>query len=181
MVTQYGMSSLGPVVLGRQRHEVFLGRDLGEERNYSDQIAYAIDEEVTKIVEQCYARVKNLLSEKLDTLRLVAETLLEREVMDGHDLAVLLGEEPAEESKAGAETAASQGAALPENSGSAGETAEAAAESPAMPSESTETPPAGTEPGPADSSRVSGEQDVGGETSAEDASLKQESQKENSK
>lgn len=181
MVTQYGMSSLGPVVLGRQRHEVFLGRDLGEERNYSDQIAYAIDEEVTKIVEQCYARVKNLLSEKLDTLRLVAETLLEREVMDGHDLAVLLGEEPAEESKAGAETAASQGAASPENSGSAGETADAAAESSAMPSESTETPPAGTEPGPADSSRVSGEQDVGGETSAEDASLKQESQKENSK
>jgi cell division protease FtsH len=181
MVTQYGMSSLGPVVLGRQRHEVFLGRDLGEERNYSDQIAYAIDEEVTKIVEQCYARVKNLLSEKLDTLRLVAETLLEREVMDGHDLAVLLGEEPAEESKAGAETAVSQGAASPENSGSAGETADAAAESSAMPSESTETPPAGTEPGPADSSRVSGEQDVGGETSAEDASLKQESQKENSK
>jgi cell division protease FtsH len=100
MVTQYGMSSLGPVVLGRQRHEVFLGRDLGEERNYSDQIAYAIDEEVTKIVEQCYDRVKKLLSEKLDTVKLVAETLLEREVMDGHDLAVLLGEEPAEEKKA---------------------------------------------------------------------------------
>ena len=99
MVTQYGMSSLGPVVLGRQRHEVFLGRDLGEERNYSDQIAYAIDEEVTKIVEECYSRVKSLLTERLETLKLVAEALLEREVMDARDLAVLLGEEPAEAPK----------------------------------------------------------------------------------
>ncbi|MBP3836291.1 MAG: cell division protein FtsH, partial [Pyramidobacter sp.] len=105
MVTQYGMSSLGPVVLGRQRHEVFLGRDLGEDRNYSDQIAFAIDEEVRKIVEDCYQRVKKLLSENMDTVKLVAETLLEREVMDGHDLAVLLGEEPAEpEKKPEAET-----------------------------------------------------------------------------
>ena len=105
MVTQYGMSSLGPVALGRQRHEVFLGRDLGEDRNYSDQIAFAIDEEVRKIVEDCYQRVKKLLSENMDTVKLVAETLLEREVMDGHDLAVLLGEEPAEpEKKPEAET-----------------------------------------------------------------------------
>ena len=105
MVTQYGMSSLGPVVLGRQRHEVFLGRDLGEDRNYSDQIAFAIDEEVRKIVEDCYQRVKKLLSENMDTVKLVAETLFEREVMDGHDLAVLLGEEPAEpEKKPEAET-----------------------------------------------------------------------------
>ena len=108
MVTQYGMSSLGPVVLGRQRHEVFLGRDLGEERNYSDQIAYAIDEEVTKIVEECYSRVKSLLTERLETLKLVAETLLEREVMDARDLAVLLGEEPAEAQKGREPSAAAQ-------------------------------------------------------------------------
>ncbi len=99
MVTQYGMSSLGPVVLGRQRHEVFLGRDIGEDRNYSDQIAFSIDEEVRKIVEECYARVKKLLTENADTLKLVAEALLEREVMDGHDLAVLLGEEAPEPEK----------------------------------------------------------------------------------
>ncbi len=108
MVTQYGMSSLGPVVLGRQRHEVFLGRDLGEERNYSDQIAYAIDEEVTKIVEACYDRVKKLLTERLDAVKLVAENLLKREVMDVHDLAVLLGEEPAEAPKAQEPEAAAQ-------------------------------------------------------------------------
>lgn len=99
MVTQYGMSGLGPVVLGRQRHEVFLGRDLGEDRNYSDQIAFAIDEEVRKIVEECYERVKKLLSDNIDKLKLVAETLLEREVMDGDDLAIALGEKPAKEPK----------------------------------------------------------------------------------
>ena len=113
MVTQYGMSSLGPVVLGRQRHEVFLGRDLGEDRNYSDQIAFAIDEEVRKIVEECYVRVKKLLSDNRDKVDLVAETLLEREVMDGHDLAVLLGEEEPVSEKS-EEKAASESAGAPE-------------------------------------------------------------------
>ena len=112
MVTQYGMSSLGPVVLGRQRHEVFLGRDLGEDRNDSDQIAFAIDEEVRKIVEECYVRVKKLLSDNRDKVDLVAETLLEREVMDGHDLAVLLGEEEPVSEKS-EEKAASESAGAP--------------------------------------------------------------------
>ena len=113
MVTQYVRSSLGPVVLGRQRHEVFLGRDLGEDRNYSDQIAFAIDEEVRKIVEECYVRVKKLLSDNRDKVDLVAETLLEREVMDGHDLAVLLGEEEPVSEKS-EEKAASESAGAPE-------------------------------------------------------------------
>ena len=118
MVTQYGMSSLGPVVLGRQRHEVFLGRDLGEDRNYSDQIAFAIDEEVRKIVEECYVRVKNLLSENREKVDLVAETLLDREVMDGHDLAVLLGEEEPVPEKP-EEKVASEGADVPAPEGPA--------------------------------------------------------------
>ena len=118
MVTQYGMSSLGPVVLGRQRHEVFLGRDLGEDRNYSDQIAFAIDEEVRKIVEECYVRVKKLLSDNRDKVDLVAETLLEREVMDGHDLAVLLGEEEPVSEKS-EEKAASESAGAPAPEGKA--------------------------------------------------------------
>ncbi|MDY2648373.1 MAG: ATP-dependent zinc metalloprotease FtsH [Pyramidobacter porci] len=118
MVTQYGMSSLGPVVLGRQRHEVFLGRDLGEDRNYSDQIAFAIDEEVRKIVEECYVRVKNLLSENREKVDLVAETLLDREVMDGRDLAVLLGEEEPVSEKP-EEKVASEGADVPAPEGPA--------------------------------------------------------------
>ena len=123
MVTQYGMSSLGPVTLGKQRHEVFLGRDLGEDRNYSDQIAFAIDEEVRKIVDGAYQKVKKLLTEHLDQVELVAQTLLEREVIDGRELAILLGEEveplpekaPAPESK---ETPAEE--AAPEKSDSDG-------------------------------------------------------------
>lgn len=95
MVTQYGMSDLGPVVLGRQQHEVFLGRDLGEERNYSDQIAYAIDNEVRKIVGSCYERVTALLTENREKVNLVAETLLDKEVLDADEFAVLLGEKPA--------------------------------------------------------------------------------------
>ena len=79
MVTQYGMSSLGPVVLGRQRHEVFLGRDLGEDRNYSDQIAFAIDEEVRKIVDECYRKAKEILLENLEILHACAGLLLEKE------------------------------------------------------------------------------------------------------
>ena len=93
MVTQYGMSSLGPITLGKQRHEVFLGRDLGEDRNYSDQIAFAIDEEVRKIVDGAYTLVKNLLTEHREQVDLVANALLEREVIDGRDLSILLGEE----------------------------------------------------------------------------------------
>ncbi len=108
MVMQYGMSALGPVVLGRQRHEVFLGRDIGEDKNYSDQIAFSIDEEVRKILEDCYLRVKKLLTENSDKLKLVAETLLEREVMDGDELAVLLGEKKAETEKVSAETSATE-------------------------------------------------------------------------
>ena len=123
MVTQYGMSSLGPVTLGKQRHEVFLGRDLGEDRNYSDQIAFAIDEEVRKIVDGAYQKVKKLLTEHLDQVELVAQTLLEREVIDGREHAILLGEEveplpekaPAPESK---ETPAEE--AAPEKSDSDG-------------------------------------------------------------
>lgn len=124
MVTQYGMSSLGPVVLGRQRHEVFLGRDLGEDRNYSDQIAFAIDEEVRKIVEECYVRVKDLLSENREKVDLVAETLLEREVMDGHDLAVLLGEEePVPEKREEKNTSEGADVPAPEGPAPAGEKA----------------------------------------------------------
>ncbi len=90
MVTQYGMSALGPVTLGRTRHEVFLGRDLGEERNYSDQIAYAIDQEVRHIVDSAYTTVEELLTSHMEDLHLVAQTLLQREIIDGQELDQLL-------------------------------------------------------------------------------------------
>ncbi|PIE54030.1 MAG: cell division protein FtsH [Dethiosulfovibrio peptidovorans] len=93
MVTQYGMSdTLGPVTLGKKQHEIFLGRDIAEDRNYSEEVAYAIDQEVRTIMEDAYERVRAILTENMEKVELVAETLLEREVLDGKELNALLGE-----------------------------------------------------------------------------------------
>ena len=65
MVTQYGMSELGPIQYGRGAHQVFLGRDISEERNYSEEVASKIDGEVRKIIETCYADGKRILDREL--------------------------------------------------------------------------------------------------------------------
>ena len=73
MVTQYGMSEMGPIQYGRGSHQVFLGRDLGEDRNYSEKVASKIDEEVRSIIDTCYERGKKTLVENWDKVeRLVA-------------------------------------------------------------------------------------------------------------
>ena len=93
MVTEFGMSdSLGPVTLGRKQHEVFLGRDIMEDRNYSDEVAYAIDQEVRRIVEDCYERVREILKENHDAHVRIARTLLAEEVIEGDRLDALLEE-----------------------------------------------------------------------------------------
>ncbi len=79
MVTEFGMSDkLGLVKLGHKHHEVFLGRDIGEERNYSDEVAYTIDQEVKMIIDSCYARVRSLLEENSEEVEKVARVLLEK-------------------------------------------------------------------------------------------------------
>ena len=93
MVTEFGMSdSLGPVTLGRKQHEVFLGRDIMEDRNYSDEVAFAIDQEVRRIVEGCYERVRAILKENQDVHVRIAKTLLAEEVIEGDRLDALLEE-----------------------------------------------------------------------------------------
>ena len=93
MVTEFGMSdSLGPVTLGRKQHEVFLGRDIMEDRNYSDEVAYAIDQEVRRIVEDCYERVREILKENHEAHVRIARTLLAEEIIEGDRLDVLLEE-----------------------------------------------------------------------------------------
>jgi cell division protease FtsH len=93
MVTEFGMSdSLGPVTLGHKQHEVFLGRDIVDERNYSDEIAYAIDREIRKIVDDCYERVRIILTENRDAHVRIARTLLVEEVIEGDRLDSLLEE-----------------------------------------------------------------------------------------
>jgi len=92
MVTRYGMSDkLGPMQLTQGDTSPFLGMDLGERRHYSEEIARFIDQEVRRIVEQAYTTAKEILTTHQDKLKLLAETLLEKEVMDKDEFESLLG------------------------------------------------------------------------------------------
>ncbi len=81
MVTEYGMSSLGPVQFEQQEGSVFLGRDYNKSRNFSSQVAFEIDQEMRKIIDECYSTTKKIISENKDLLDLIANTLLERETI----------------------------------------------------------------------------------------------------
>jgi cell division protease FtsH len=92
MVVDYGMSDkLGPMQFGHtQGGQVFLGRDLGHEQNYSDAIAYEIDLEIRGIVMKCYERAKELLNQHADKVHLVAQTLLRKETLDKDEIVTLI-------------------------------------------------------------------------------------------
>jgi len=81
MVTEYGMSDLGPVQYEQKTEGVFLGRDYGKTKNFSDKVAHQIDEEVRKIVENCYETAKKILKENTDLVNLLADTLVEHETL----------------------------------------------------------------------------------------------------
>ncbi|MDD6236850.1 MAG: ATP-dependent zinc metalloprotease FtsH [Clostridiales bacterium] len=84
MVTRYGFSEkLGPIVYGQGDHEVFLGRDYGQERNYSENVAAEIDAEVREIIDTAYEKTKDILSAHMDQLDLVAKYLIVNEKVDG--------------------------------------------------------------------------------------------------
>ena len=92
MVTEFGMSEkLGPLTFGKRQDQIFLGRDILEERNYSDQTALLIDQEVKRIIDDCYNRAKEALTNNRDKLKLLAGTLLEKEVLDVKEIRQLLG------------------------------------------------------------------------------------------
>ena len=83
MVTRWGMSDeLGPIVFGEQQEQIFLGKNLGHERNYSEEIAAKIDSEIHRIVEEAYKDVTKLLSENEKFLHDMANALLEEETID---------------------------------------------------------------------------------------------------
>jgi cell division protease FtsH len=90
MITEYGMSKLGPMQFGKSQGQVFLGRDYGNERNYSDQIAYEIDQEMQNIIHECYARCTELLTKHRDQLDLIANTLLRVETLDAEQIKQLI-------------------------------------------------------------------------------------------
>jgi cell division protease FtsH len=84
MVTQYGMSdSLGPIVYGHKEELVFLGKEIGEQRNYSEDAARAIDLEVRRFMDEAYQAAKRILIEHRDKLIEVADRLIVEETIDG--------------------------------------------------------------------------------------------------
>ena len=92
MVMQYGMSDvLGPVAYGEsQNHQVFLGRDFHQERNYSEEVASEIDKEVRKYLEEAYEACRQIITEHRDKLELIAQALMERETLTAKQLEELL-------------------------------------------------------------------------------------------
>ena len=98
MVTEYGMSSLGPVQLEQQEGSVFLGRDYNKSRNFSGQVAFEIDQEMRKIMDNCYKQAEKILKDNKDLLDLIANTLLEKETITKEEIdhLVLYGKLPEE-------------------------------------------------------------------------------------
>lgn len=99
MVTEYGMSDLGPLQLEHREESIFLGRDYAKSRNFSDQVALEIDEEVRKIINSCYAEATKILKENKKLLELIADKLVEVEVLTKEqiDYLVVRGKMPDEE------------------------------------------------------------------------------------
>ena len=90
MVTEYGMSDLGPVQFEHQESSVFLGRDYNKSRNFSSQVAFEIDQEQRKIINECYEKTKQIISDNKDLLDLIANTLLEYETITKEQIEYLV-------------------------------------------------------------------------------------------
>ncbi|TAK31717.1 MAG: ATP-dependent metallopeptidase FtsH/Yme1/Tma family protein [Chloroflexota bacterium] len=87
MITEYGMSEkLGPRTFGRKEELIFLGREISEQKNYSEKIAEQIDEEVRSLMDRAYVLAKQILDEHRDRLKMIAEALIQKETLEGEDL-----------------------------------------------------------------------------------------------
>ena len=90
MVTEYGMSNLGPIQYENQGGSVFLGRDYYKEKNFSDQVAHEIDREVREIITECFDSAKKIIKENIDLLDAIANYLLEIETLTKADIDEIL-------------------------------------------------------------------------------------------
>ena len=86
MVTEYGMSSLGPVQLEHRSESVFLGRDYNQTKNFSDQVAHEIDQEVRRIIDECYEKAKEILRTHKKLVDVLAETLMTKETLTKEEI-----------------------------------------------------------------------------------------------
>jgi cell division protease FtsH len=90
MVCEWGMSELGPLSFGKKEEQIFLGREIAQHRDYSEETAIRIDEEVKRIVSTAYSRAHAIIQQHSNALVVVAEALLEREVLDGGEVRVIM-------------------------------------------------------------------------------------------
>ncbi len=90
MVTKWGMSRLGPIALGEQSEQIFLGREISQHRDYSEKTAIAIDEEIMRFLNEGHERARSILQENLESLHTMAKVLLERETLDGEEVDMIL-------------------------------------------------------------------------------------------
>jgi len=90
MITELGMSELGPLTFGHKEEQVFLGRDISRDRSYSDAVAYEIDKEARRTIDECYQKAQNLIEENIDKLHAIAEALMEKETLDVTSFAALM-------------------------------------------------------------------------------------------
>ena len=90
MVCEWGMSELGPLTFGKKEEQIFLGREIAQHRDYSEDTAIKIDQEVRKLVNNGYNTAKQILSDNRDTLEKIARALIEREVLDAHEIKMLV-------------------------------------------------------------------------------------------
>ncbi|HEY8671767.1 MAG TPA: ATP-dependent zinc metalloprotease FtsH [Terriglobales bacterium] len=90
MVCEWGMSGLGPMTFGKKEEQIFLGREIAQHRDYSEDTAIKIDEEVRKLVNMGYVTAKQVISENRDVLERIAHALIEREVLDASDIKLLV-------------------------------------------------------------------------------------------
>ena len=92
MVTEYGMSALGPMQFEHRSESVFLGRDYNQGKNFSDQVALLIDEEVKKIIEDCYDRASEIVSREKKLMDILAETLMKQETLTKEEIEKIVSE-----------------------------------------------------------------------------------------
>ena len=87
MICEYGMSdNIGPVTFGHRQDQVFLGRDIARDKDYSEEVAAEIDKEVRSFMEDAYAATEQLLSENIDKLHVIAQALIEKETLDEEEI-----------------------------------------------------------------------------------------------
>jgi len=92
MICEYGMSErLGPLTFGKKEEEIFLGREIAQHRDYSEETAQKIDQEVNTLISENYQKTHKLVEDNLDTLSNLANALLERETLDGHEIEEIIG------------------------------------------------------------------------------------------